>query len=235
MSYTFDTNGLWLEITNSDLSSGVAFLNLHAATNLWGATNEIYGIFSTTNLLSTAWPVETEVWQATNYSVVPFTVPTQNRTNLFLRAQDWTGMLDGFGVPVWWDWLYLGSTSLASTNLDFSGSGTTFGQYFTNSVTPVVYNYTGITATNSIFNFSPVPVTLAVTGWPYFAIKYIFTDPLEVNLLSGPDFREFIAFAPAMEPGIEESGAGAGGGGGQSRNWESRKQGGEGLRPRAEG
>jgi hypothetical protein len=177
---------LWLEITNSDLSGGVAFLNLHAATNVWGATNEIYGIFSTTNLLSTAWPVETEVWQATNYSVVPFTVPTQNRTNLFLRAQDWTGMLDGFGVPVWWDWLYLGSTSLASTNLDFSGNGTTFGQDFTNNVVPVVYNYTGITATNSIFNFSPVPVTLAVTGWPYYVAVLVDT-----NDFSGAVWNQF--------------------------------------------
>ena len=158
---------LWLEFTNSDLSTGVAFLNLHAATNVWGATNEIYGVFSTPDLLAPGWNLETEVWQTTNYAVVPFTIQTQNRSNLFLRAQDFTGETDAFGIPLWWTWWFL-ENSIATTNQDFSGNGSTFGEDFTNGVVPVVFSFAGITATNSVFNVTPVPVTLMVTGWPYY-------------------------------------------------------------------
>jgi len=42
--YTFDTNQLWLEITN--VSNGIAYLNLH------NGTNPVYAIWTTTNLLS---------------------------------------------------------------------------------------------------------------------------------------------------------------------------------------
>ena len=49
----FNTNGLWLEITN--VADGLVYLNLH------NATNEVYAIWTTTNLLAN-WNVETEVW-----------------------------------------------------------------------------------------------------------------------------------------------------------------------------
>jgi len=90
-NYHLPTNGLWLEITN--FANGWSFLNLH------NATNQIYAIWSTTNLLS-AWNVETEIWP-TDPNRMPFFVPTLARQNLFLRAQDWTGVSSN-GLPYWW-------------------------------------------------------------------------------------------------------------------------------------
>ena len=52
--YTVPTNGLWLEITN--VSNGFAWLNLH------NATNQVYEIWSKTNLSDAAWNIETELW-----------------------------------------------------------------------------------------------------------------------------------------------------------------------------
>ena len=98
---TFDTNSLWLEITN--VANGLAYLNLH------NATNEVYAIWSVTNLLAN-WNVETEVWPDTNQTVMPFTVPTLARQNLFLRAEDWTGVTEnGNTTPDWWFWEYFGT------------------------------------------------------------------------------------------------------------------------------
>ncbi|MGA3285310.1 MAG: hypothetical protein ABSD57_12745, partial [Verrucomicrobiota bacterium] len=48
-SYTFDTNGLWLEITN--IANGLAFLNLHHATN------QVYAIWSKTDLTAPNWNI----------------------------------------------------------------------------------------------------------------------------------------------------------------------------------
>ena len=70
------TNGLWLEITG--ITNGIASVNLN------NATNQVYAIWSTTNLL-TGWNVETEVWP-TNTAVMPFTVPTLDLQNLFMQA-----------------------------------------------------------------------------------------------------------------------------------------------------
>ena len=82
VSYTFDTNALWLEITN--VGNGLACLNLH------NATNQVYAIWSTTNLLAN-WNVETEVWPEVDQEPTPFTVPMLERQNLFLLG----GGLDG--------------------------------------------------------------------------------------------------------------------------------------------
>ncbi|MGD0251421.1 MAG: hypothetical protein ABSC01_01850, partial [Verrucomicrobiota bacterium] len=104
---------LWLEITN--VSNGLVYLNLH------NATNQVYAIWSTTDLLAN-WQVETEVWP-TNQDVMPFTVPMLERQNLFLRAEDWTGVdSNGDGIPDWWIWLYFGNLNETATNLDSYGN-----------------------------------------------------------------------------------------------------------------
>src|SRR5665213_462704 len=115
--YTFNTNLLYLEITN--VSGGLAYANLHHATN------QIYSIWSTTNLLA-AWQVEIELWPMLNQTnVLPFTVPTLARQNLFLRAQDWTKVdSNGDGIPDWWEWKYFGNFS-QPTNEDYDGDGNT--------------------------------------------------------------------------------------------------------------
>jgi uncharacterized repeat protein (TIGR03803 family) len=77
-----NTNLLWLQITN--ISDGTVFATLN------NSTDQIYAIWSTTNLALpfSDWQVETEV-VPTN-ATMPFTVPMQNRPDLFLRAEDWT-------------------------------------------------------------------------------------------------------------------------------------------------
>jgi hypothetical protein len=162
-AYVFNTNGLWLEITN--VSNGWSYLNLH------NGTNQVYAIWSTTNLL-TDWQLETELWPTngkTIPTVTPFTIETQTRPNLFLRAEDWTGLTGkGETTPDWWLWEYLGTTTVADTNLDYSGNKTTFAQDYTNHVAPVVFSFTGITVSNNFVNSSLVPMRLSVAGYPYY-------------------------------------------------------------------
>src|SRR5208283_5016301 len=111
---TLDTNQLWLAITN--LADGLAWLNLY------NATNQVYAIWTTTDLLS-AWNVELELWP-TNPAVMPFTLSTTNRQSLFVLAEDWTGVTHGGNTtPDWWLWKYFGMAGLtmADTNMDNQG------------------------------------------------------------------------------------------------------------------
>jgi len=104
-----NTNLLWLNVTN--VSGGLAYLNL------FNATNQVYAIWSTTDLLSN-WQVETEVWP-TDTNCMSFTVLTSGRANLFMQAEDWTGVTEnGNATPDWWFWMYFGTTELSDTNLD---------------------------------------------------------------------------------------------------------------------
>jgi hypothetical protein len=108
----YGSNDLWLEITG--FSGGQVNLSLH------NPTNEIYAIWNTTNLL-VGWDVAVEVWP-TNAEVMPFTVPTLGRADLFLRAQDWTEVdSNSDGIPDWWIWKYFGDLSETATNLDSQG------------------------------------------------------------------------------------------------------------------
>jgi hypothetical protein len=53
---------------------------------------------------------------------MPFTELTLDRPNLFLLAEDWTGVTEnGNTVPDWWFWKYFGTTFLWDTNLDSAG------------------------------------------------------------------------------------------------------------------
>ena len=139
VSYTIDTNQLWLEITN--IASGWTHLNLHSGTNAF-TPGQVYAIWTTTDLL-TGWQVEAEVWPAADQpGVVPFTLPTQDRQNLYVRAQDWTGVdSNSDGVPDWWLWKYFGTTDLSCTNLDSTGTQT-LGQDFTNRTDPNMIQFT---------------------------------------------------------------------------------------------
>jgi len=133
VAYTFDINQLWLEITN--VANGQAYFNLH------NATNQVYAIWSTTNLL-TPFQVETELWPTPDQTnVLSFTLPTLAQWNLFVRAEDWTGVdSDGDGIPDWWAWKYFGTINVTDTNLD---------NYFR----PLLYDYqNGINPNNMGFS-----------------------------------------------------------------------------------
>ena len=109
-----DTNALWLEITN--VSNGWSYLNLH------NATNQVYAIWSTTNLALpfASGQVEMELWPTGGQTnVLPFAVQNFDRQILFFRAEDWTGVdSDSDGIPDWWAWKYFGTVNVTATNLD---------------------------------------------------------------------------------------------------------------------
>ena len=159
-TYTFDTNQLWLQITN--VADGLANLNLH------NATNQVYAIWTTTNLLGD-WQVQTELWPALDQTnVLPFTLPTAGQPTLFVRAEDWTGVTEnGNTVPDWWFWEYFGTMAFSDTNLDAAGNF--LADDYNNQVAPVVFLFSGIEVTNNFINSPSVPVHLAVSGSPYYA------------------------------------------------------------------
>ena len=162
-AYSFDTNALWLEITN--FSNGFSCYNLHNATNL------VYAIWTTTNLLM-PFAVETELWP-TDPNCQPFTLQNNSRQYLFVRAEDWTGVdSDSDGVPDWWAWKYFGTTDAAMTNLDLS-NGNTFAQDYSNNVTPTVFKFTGLEVPNNYVSTTTAAVQLDVAGNPYYVATLI--------------------------------------------------------------
>jgi len=162
MTPTYDTNGLWLEMTN--LANGWSYFNLH------NATNQVYAILSTTSLAGGTWNIETELFPTLDQTnVLPFVVQNLDRQTLFLKAMDWTGVdSDGDGIPDWWAWQNWGSINVTDTNLDYSGNNSTFAQDYSNNIVPTVFAFTGIAVTNNYASSMSAPVQLAVTGSPYY-------------------------------------------------------------------
>ena len=149
-SYSINTNALWLEITN--VSNGWSYLNLH------NGTNQVYAIWSTTDLSIpfSNWQVETEVWPTNGTAiptVTPFALQNFNRQNLFLRAEDWTGVdSNGDGVPDWWMWKFYGDLSETATNWDRTGNHT-LGYDYTNGLDPNVIQFS-VSVTNDYVSSS---------------------------------------------------------------------------------
>ena len=156
-TYGVDTNQLWLEISNA--FNGLVSVNLHQATNL------VYAIWSTTNLLLpfSDWQVETEVWSPTNQTVAPFMVSTLDRPNLFLRAQDWTGVdSDSDGIPDWWIWKFFANFSLNATNLDSTGTNT-LGYDYSHGLDPNVISF-DLSISNLYVNTESVRLQIDLHG-----------------------------------------------------------------------
>jgi len=173
-TYTIDKSQLWLQIAN--VSDGAMF------ANVYNATDQVYAIWSTTNLTSPLadWAVETELWP-TNGVVMPFTVLTQGRQNLFLCAEDWTGVTEnGNTTPDWWFWEYFGTTALSDANLDSQGIPLlTDYQY---GLDPNVINFS-ISATNQYVSSLSAPLQLNITaGVPfYIAVLVDSTNSTDAN------------------------------------------------------
>jgi hypothetical protein len=107
-----------------------------------------------------------EVWP-TNGAVMPFTVPTLGRANLFMQAEDWTGVTEnGNTTPDWWFWKYFGTVALSDTNLDSQGNTLLYD--YTNGLAPTTFQFTAIATANNYFNTAQVPAQLAVSGLPYW-------------------------------------------------------------------
>jgi len=173
MAPLYDPAGLWLEITN--VSHGMSYFNLH------NATNQVYAIWSTTNLL-TGWQVETELWP-TNSEVMPFTLPTRSRENLFVRAQDWTGVdSNGDGIPDWWAWKYFGNVSEPATN-DYDGDGVDNYDEFLNENDPNKIKFS-IESTNDYVRTPAPTIQLDIaTGVPRFIAIFV-NSSVTTNWLS---------------------------------------------------
>ena len=159
IGFTIDTNQLWLEITN--VANGISYYNLHHATN------QVYAIWTTTDLLQ-PFTVETELWP-TNGDCQPFTLANYDRQFLFVRAQDWTGVdSDSDGIPDWWAWQYFGSVNVTDTNLDYSGNLHSFAYEYSNNIPPTVFSFTGLEVANNYVSTPTPAVQLDVAGSPYY-------------------------------------------------------------------
>jgi hypothetical protein len=174
----YGSNDLWLEITG--VSSGQVALNLH------GGTNQVYAIWGTSDLLA-GWNVETEVWP-TNAEVMPFIVPTLERQNLFVRAQDWTGVdSDGDGIPDWWEWEQFGNLSQTGSG-DADGDGVSNLQEYLNGTDPNQnINFT-VRLGNQHFNTTNASGSyLVLNGVPSYEAVLAGTDDLDSAVWSNYD------------------------------------------------
>ena len=173
-NYTWDTNQLWLQITN--VSNNTTFANLH------NGTNQVYAIWGTTNLVTpfNGWQVETELWP-TDTNCQPFTVQNDAGQNLFLRAEDWTGIdSDGDGIPDWWIWKYFHTLDLNATNLDSQGN--MLGYDYTNGIDPNVILFT-VEAANDYVNtpFANLQLNITAGNPSYYAL--LVNDQTTTNWL----------------------------------------------------
>jgi hypothetical protein len=155
-TYSFPTNGLWLQITNPAVDTVFANLN--------GATDYVYEIFSTTNLMQhmavSNWDIETEVFP-TDTNSMPFTVSMNGRNPLYLWARDWTGITsNGNTTPDWWFWYYFGTINLSDDDLDPSGN--TLLSDYRGGADPNVIQFS-INVTNNYGNNRYAPVQLSIS------------------------------------------------------------------------
>ena len=157
--YNLNTNLLWLQAVS--VTNATVYANLYNATNRT-AIPSVYAIWSTTNLALpfSLWQVETEVF-STNTHCMPFTVLTLGRPDLFLRAQDWTGLFLN-GLPCWWTWEYFHSLVPAAGDLDSLGSHTLVEDY-TNGADPNVIRFE-IALTNAYVQAANPSLPLNVLG-----------------------------------------------------------------------
>gem|GEM_PF-4088900 len=180
MGCSYSSNDLWLEITN--VANGLAYANLH------NGTNQVYGIWGTTNLATpfSLWEVETEAWPA-DTDCQPFTVLTLGRPDLFLRAQDWTGVdSDNDGIPDWWIWYYFGD--LAHTAADANCQGGSLLYYYTNGLDPNPLGAASLDVPTC--TAAPVNISLYGYGWalcytPARGILYSILVPPQHGTLTG--------------------------------------------------
>jgi hypothetical protein len=168
-NYTVPTNGLWLQITN--VANGLAYLNLNNATDL------VYEILSKTDLTLANWNIEGELFPGINTNTLPFTVQESGRTNLFIWAQDWTGITEnGNTTPDWWFWKYFGTVELSDTNLDAGGIHTLLYDY-TNGIVPIYsFHVTTPPLSQEVFDDDTVTFTVETGGNTNLTYQWTFNE-----------------------------------------------------------
>jgi hypothetical protein len=174
--YAFDTNGLYLEITN--VAAG------WVQANLRHGSNAVYAIWGTTNLAVpfSAWQVETEVWP-TNSEAMPFTLLTQDRPNLFISAEDWSEKdSNADGIPDWWVWWYFHDLTKTATDLDVVGQTLLFDYQW--GLEPNRIGF-ALSVTNHYVNTTDVTVRIKLlAGAPaFYALLLNDTNPADATWL----------------------------------------------------
>ena len=164
MTPAYNTNGLWLEITN--VANGWSYFNLHNGTNF------VYAILSTTSLAGGSWNIETELFPTLDQTnVMPFAVQNSGRQTLLVKAMDWTGVTEnGNTVPDWWLWEYYGTTALSDSSLDSQGNRLDYD--YTYGLDPNIITFS-LAVTNNYVNSMSAPVQLEIaSGTPnYYAVS----------------------------------------------------------------
>jgi hypothetical protein len=190
VAYTFDHSLLWLGIVNS--LNGWTYLTLN------NGTNEIYAIWSTTNIATpfAVWNVAMEVWP-TNPICMPFTVANLGRTDLFFKAEDWTGVMQN-GLYCWWTWLYFGNLTESASDTDSQGN--TLGDDYTNGIDPNVISFT-LAVTNNYVNSMSAPVQLNITGGTPYYYAVTVDDP---NYATDANWQNYAGTNLAVNLGITE-------------------------------
>lgn len=163
-TYSFPTNGLWMQITN--MADNMVFANLN------GATDIVYEIYSTTNLAVAAmavsnWDIETEVFPCQNTNVMPFSVYMDGRPNLFLWARDWTGITSfGNQTPEWWFFYWFGSVDWSDNDMDIFGHS--FQSDYNNKQDPNYITFS-LQFTNTYYTANSVGAAINVQyGLPFY-------------------------------------------------------------------
>jgi len=150
------------------VTNGLAYLNLHCVPNL-DSVYEILSQTQLTNAVAQNWNIEEELFPPdTNQNVVPFTVAEAGRTNLFLWAQDWTGVTgNGNTTPDWYFYFWFGTTALTDATPDAFGNTllSDYEDYADGIVTndPNVILFT-IAVVNNYVNQSSPALSLNVTA-----------------------------------------------------------------------
>jgi hypothetical protein len=207
-AFDFATNSLWLQIIG--VTNDTAYLILN------NTTDEVYEVWSKTDLTLTNWTIELEIWP-TNPAMTPFTVPLLDRTNaLFIWARDWTGVTgSGNTTPDWWFWKYFGTLALSDTNLDSQGNTLLYD--YQNGVDPNIILFSLNFANgyvNSRTTFGTITILGGVPGYRAVLVNDTnladadwqpYTSNLEVNLDAGDGNYNVLIGLRGLSPDVRKT------------------------------
>jgi len=176
-TFSFDTNGLWLELTNVNAATASGWLH--------HATNYVYLLQSKETLDQSGWQMETEVFPS-DTNAEPFSVNRQGRDILFLQAMDWTGVdADADGLPDWWEWYWFASLAYSGTDTD--GNGNTLLYDYQNNLDPNPIQFTLKTASRYVAGGYPNLQVNVTTGTPFY-----YTVQLDnTNFMAATDWQPY--------------------------------------------
>ena len=207
-AFSFATNSLWLQIIG--VTNDTAYLILN------NTTDEVYEVWSKTDLTLTNWNIESEIWP-TNPAMTPFTVPLLDRTNaLFIWARDWTGVTgSGNTTPDWWFWKYFGTLALSDTDLDSQGNTLLYD--YQNGVDPNIILFS-LNFANEYVNRHTTSGTITILGGvPAYRAVLVndtnlanadwqpYTSNLEVNLNAGDGNYNLLVGLRGLSPDARQT------------------------------